>query len=103
MQEKARKNLPAGSPQPVAVPVTGTGGQLLDDALSALVNLGYREAQAKKVLEAMDIGSGTTVEDIDSVNGSVRLDEMVVVDGEISVVNGKISLERGTRVRNNFV
>jgi len=71
LQEKARKNLPAGVKHPTAAVAAGSGGQLLDDALSALVNLGYREAQAKKVLEAMDIGEASSVETI--LKGALRI------------------------------
>ena len=36
----------------------------LDDALSALINLGYKEIQAKKVLESMEISTETSMEEI---------------------------------------
>jgi Holliday junction DNA helicase RuvA len=36
----------------------------LDDTLSALVNLGYKENQARKVLEAMEISADTPLEEI---------------------------------------
>lgn len=36
----------------------------LDDTLSALVNLGYKESHAKKVLESMEISSETPLEEI---------------------------------------
>lgn len=35
-----------------------------EDALSALLNLGYKESQARKVLESMDIAVATSVEDV---------------------------------------
>ena len=37
---------------------------LIDDVLSALVNLGYKEAQARKVLENMELPPGATMENI---------------------------------------
>ncbi len=52
-------------------PQTATAGQKLDDALSALLNLGYRENQARKVLEAMDLAAETSVEEI--LKGALRL------------------------------
>lgn len=36
----------------------------IDDTLSALVNLGYKEGQAKKVLESMEISTDTALEEI---------------------------------------
>ncbi|HKK01868.1 MAG TPA: Holliday junction branch migration protein RuvA, partial [Desulfuromonadales bacterium] len=39
-----------------------TPAGIREDALSALVNLGYKENQARKVLEAMDITAATSVE-----------------------------------------
>lgn len=71
LQEKARKSLPEGTPLPDAAPAPGAGASLLDDALSALINLGYREAQAKKVLEAMDIAEDASVEQI--LKGALRI------------------------------
>ncbi|BCR04190.1 Holliday junction ATP-dependent DNA helicase RuvA [Desulfuromonas versatilis] len=49
----ARKAAPAQAP-----------ANALDDTLSALLNLGYKENQAKKVLEAMEIPADTPVEEI---------------------------------------
>ena len=50
----------------VSTPATGTivSGNSLDDTLSALVNLGYKESQAKKVLESMEISPETPLEDV---------------------------------------
>lgn len=47
----------AGSP-PVGAPDT------LEDILSALVNLGYKENQARKVLEAMEVPPGASLEEV---------------------------------------
>ncbi len=51
---------------PLAVPAAGREASTspLDDAFSALVNLGYKETQAKKVLESMEIGAETPMEEI---------------------------------------
>lgn len=43
----------------------------LEDALSALVNLGYKENLARKALESMDIKPGSSVEEI--LKGALRL------------------------------
>jgi len=43
----------------------------LDDAISALVNLGYKENQARKVLEAMEVAPGTALEDV--LKGALKI------------------------------
>jgi holliday junction DNA helicase RuvA len=43
----------------------------LDDSLSALVNLGYKENQARKVLESMEIGNDTSLETI--LRGALKI------------------------------
>ncbi len=49
-----------GVPSGAAKPAGGDTA----DAVSALVNLGYKENQAKKVLESMEIATDTPLEDI---------------------------------------
>lgn len=39
-------------------------GNILDDALSALMNLGYKEKQARQTLNALEIAPESTVEDV---------------------------------------
>ncbi|MDF1580804.1 MAG: Holliday junction branch migration protein RuvA [Desulfuromonadales bacterium] len=39
-------------------------GNILDDALSALMNLGYKEKQAQQTLNALEIAPEATVEDV---------------------------------------
>jgi len=54
-------------PLATAATKAGTGpgtANSLDDTLSALVNLGYKENQAKKVLESMEISADTPLEEI---------------------------------------
>ncbi|HKL26996.1 MAG TPA: Holliday junction branch migration protein RuvA [Desulfuromonadales bacterium] len=52
--------------QPPGKPSTTGGGKTkpLDDVVSALVNLGYKENQARKILENMEIAPNTPMEDI---------------------------------------
>ena len=46
-------------------PVTDTAaGDLIGDVISALVNLGYKENQARKVLENMELASDLSMEDV---------------------------------------
>lgn len=47
-------------------PVTSAGPQseIIDDVASALVNLGYKEAQVRKVLDGVGIAADSTMEDI---------------------------------------
>lgn len=52
------------SPSPSSGTAPSTAADTLDDTLSALVNLGYKENQARKVLEAMEISSDTPLEEI---------------------------------------
>jgi Holliday junction DNA helicase RuvA len=42
-----------------------------DDALSALINLGYKESQARKVLETLEIPPGTNLEQV--LKGALKL------------------------------
>jgi len=43
----------------------------LDDAVSALVNLGYKASQARKILENMEVAPGTTVEEV--LKGALKI------------------------------
>ena len=62
LREKVGKlgGLPERPSAPATAPVTTS----LEDALSALVNLGYKEAQGRKVLEAMEITPDTSLEEV---------------------------------------
>lgn len=53
-----------GSEPPTAVAAGRPAADPLADVLSALVNLGYKEAQARKVLETLEIAPGTSMEEI---------------------------------------
>ena len=58
-----------GAPHPNAPP-TGTT-DTLDDTLSALINLGYKEAQARKALEALELAPDTPVEGV--LKGALKI------------------------------
>ena len=63
LREKVQRLGPLSLPS--AGPETGQAPpNSLDDTLSALVNLGYKESQAKKVLESMEISAETPLEEI---------------------------------------
>ncbi|PLX79494.1 MAG: Holliday junction branch migration protein RuvA [Desulfuromonas sp.] len=56
---------PAPGERPSATEIpAGAVTDPLQDVLSALVNLGYKENQARKILEEMEVGSQATTEDI---------------------------------------
>ncbi len=59
----------AGPPHPSA-PAT-RAADTLDDTLSALINLGYKEAQAKKALEALELAPDTPVEE--ALKGALKI------------------------------
>jgi len=54
----------AGSQLPAAASAGRAAADPLTDVLSALVNLGYKEAQGRKALETMEIAPGTAMEEI---------------------------------------
>jgi Holliday junction DNA helicase RuvA len=65
---------------PVNVNLTETGisslpgkssGDLINDVISALVNLGYKENQARKVLESMELASDVAMED--ALKGALKV------------------------------
>jgi len=63
LKEKAGK-LDLSTSPPSGTESPSTAAEALDDTLSALVNLGYKENQARKVLEAMEISNDTPLEEI---------------------------------------
>ena len=63
----AELSQPPGKPSPAGSGKT----QSLDDVVSALVNLGYKENQARKILENMEIAPDTPMEDI--LKGALRV------------------------------
>ncbi len=61
----------AGGPATAAQAAESPRSQPHDDALSALVNLGYKESQARKVLEALEAPPEATLEEI--LKGALKL------------------------------
>ncbi|AMV72991.1 Holliday junction branch migration protein RuvA [Desulfuromonas carbonis] len=69
LQDKAHRLNPA---HPRVPPQTGpTKTTSLEDAQSALVNLGYKEAQARKVLENMEISPDASLEEV--LKGALKI------------------------------
>ncbi len=58
-------------PTPSASKAPAAASLPFEDSLSALINLGYKESQARKVLEAMEIPPGTPLETI--LKGALRV------------------------------
>ncbi len=52
----------AGTPMPAAEPKRGARPAILEDVASALVHLGWRPAEADKVLSKMDVPPGASIE-----------------------------------------
>ena len=71
--ELKEKILKSGPPAPrVSHPGIATPpSDPLEDILSALVNLGYKESQARKVLDSLEIPVGATLEDV--LKGALRV------------------------------
>ncbi len=70
LQEKIKKlgNAEISAPH---TQVSHMAGNVLDDTLSALVNLGYKEAQAKKALETLELTTDTSVEAV--LKGALKI------------------------------
>lgn len=61
LREKVSRLGDGPTPRP---PLTARASDQLDDTLSALLNLGYKENQARKALESLEIPPGTPLEEI---------------------------------------
>jgi len=71
LREKILKATPASGQEaagPAAVPMAADP---LEDILSALVNLGYKENQARKVLESLEVPPGAALEDV--LKGALKI------------------------------
>lgn len=70
LQEKVAKILEATGAAPDQAPAESSASPR-EDALSALVNLGYKESQAQKVLKSMDIPAGSSLEEV--LKGALKI------------------------------
>jgi Holliday junction DNA helicase RuvA len=70
LKEKILKSGPAAPRAPLAG-ASPAPADPLEDILSALVNLGYKESQARKVLESLEIPTGASLEDV--LKGALRV------------------------------
>lgn len=70
LKDKIARMSPEGA-RPTQQRVHASDGACLDDVLSALVNLGYKENQARKVLESLEIPPGTHLEDV--LKGALKI------------------------------
>ena len=60
-----REKIPGGAPEAAATGSAAANvGDQREDALSALVNLGYKESLSKKALDKLEIVPGTSLEEI---------------------------------------
>lgn len=65
---------------------------------SITVDDGARIGDAETVNGGVRLGDGVAADHVSSVNGTIRIGRNAVIDGAVSVVNGKISTGAGTRV-----
>jgi len=70
LREKIPRLLPA-TPQATAAGPEAPTADPLEDILSALVNLGYKENQARKVLESLEVPPGAGLEEV--LKGALRI------------------------------
>jgi Holliday junction DNA helicase RuvA len=71
LQDKMKRMAPVNAPAAAAnAPVVSTHNSL-DDALSALVNLGYKDAQARKAIEALEVPAQASAEDV--LKGALKI------------------------------
>jgi Holliday junction DNA helicase RuvA len=62
LKDKAAKLEPGSAPAAEARQMPAE--DVMDDVLSALLNLGYKEPQVRKALAALDAAGGATVEEL---------------------------------------
>jgi Holliday junction DNA helicase RuvA len=70
LKEKILKTGPPIPRTPLAGAPTAPADPL-EDILSALINLGYKENQARKVLESLEIPAGASLEEV--LKGALRV------------------------------
>jgi len=72
LKEKVSRLGPVPSPHaPASGPLVPAEASPLEDVLSALVNLGYKDNQARKVLEKMEIPPGAPLEEV--LKGALKI------------------------------
>ncbi|MCK4535618.1 MAG: Holliday junction branch migration protein RuvA [Desulfuromonadales bacterium] len=64
LKDKLRATGRTGQASVAPANLSGLRLDPLNDVISALINLGYKEAQARKILESMEIAPDTPMEDI---------------------------------------
>lgn len=70
LKDKVAKMQPTGRPATTRLSAASTLN-VFDDTLSALTNLGYKEAQARRALESMEIPAEASLEDI--LKGALKI------------------------------
>ncbi|NLC70919.1 MAG: Holliday junction branch migration protein RuvA [Desulfuromonadaceae bacterium] len=70
LKEKIRR-LPLPFSPPGTAPAGTAQAGLREDALAALISLGYKENKAQRALESMEIGNGATVETL--IRGALKV------------------------------
>ena len=70
LREKVKKSFAMESANRPETPIAAAGTRI-EDALSALVNLGYKEQHARQAVNTLDLADDTTVEDI--LKGALRI------------------------------
>jgi Holliday junction DNA helicase RuvA len=71
LKDKVGPLVPTGEDGNTAVAMPPAAAATLDDVVSALVNLGYKEAQARKVLKNMELAPGVTTEE--ALKGALKI------------------------------
>jgi len=71
LREKILKASPVPPQGTMEGPAPAAAADPLEDILSALVNLGYKETQARKVLETLEVPPGAALEDV--LKGALKI------------------------------
>ncbi|MCK5453509.1 MAG: hypothetical protein KAJ16_04060, partial [Calditrichia bacterium] len=50
----------------------------------------------------IEIGQNSVVDDIQTVNGRIRIDENAVINDDVSAVNGKVDVDKGAAVKGDI-
>ncbi len=71
LSEKVRRLTPITTGSPASESISAAGAVSREDAVSALVNLGYKENQSRKALESLEIKPDSSLEDV--LKGVLRI------------------------------